>query len=85
MHTYNTGSVNKIHYNFYTLIKDAKIDACIKKIMKDKEYIKNKEFYKASLISIFNFINKCNKGIKNVCCGYCQKNMPFAVASKHKC
>jgi prophage antirepressor-like protein len=85
LHTYNTGSVNKIHYNFYALIKDPKIDACIKKIMKDKEYIKNKEFYKASLISIFNFIHKCNNSIKNVYCGYCQKNMTFAIASKHKC
>jgi ABC-type uncharacterized transport system ATPase subunit len=85
LHTYNTGSVNKIHYNFYTLINDDKIDACIKKIMKDKEYIKNKEFYKASLSSIFNFIKKCNNTVKNVCCGYCQKNMSFAVASNHKC
>ena len=70
---------------FYSLIEDPKIDSCIKKIMKDKEYIKNKEFYKASLISIFNFIHKCNNSIKNVCCGYCQKNMSFAVASSHKC
>jgi prophage antirepressor-like protein len=57
--TYNTGLVNKIHYNFYILIEDPKIDICIKNAMKDKEYIKNKEFYKTSLISIFNFINKC--------------------------
>jgi prophage antirepressor-like protein len=85
LHTYNTGSVNKIHYNFYILINDSKIDSCIKKAMKDVEYIKNKEFYKASLSSIFNFIKKCNNSIKNVCCGYCQKNMSFGVACNHKC
>jgi prophage antirepressor-like protein len=85
LHTYNTGSVNKIHYNFYTLIEDSKIDSCIKKAMKDKEYIKNKEFYKVALSSIFNFINKCNKEIKTVYCGYCQKKMSFNIACKHKC
>jgi hypothetical protein len=53
--------------------------------MKDKEYIKNKEFYKASLNSIFKFINKCNKNVKTVCCGYCQKNMSFVGACEHKC
>ena len=85
LHTYNTGSVNKLHYNFYTLIEDTKIDACIKNAMKTKEYIKNKEFYKASLSSIFNFLNKCNNSIKHVCCGYCHKNMTFAIACEHKC
>ena len=70
---------------FYTLIEDPKIDSCIKKAMKDKEYIKNKEFYKASLNSIFKFINKCNKNVKTVCCGYCQKKMSFTAASDHKC
>jgi len=63
---------------FYTLINDKKIDACIKKAMKDSEYIQenstlfnlsNKEFYKTSLRSIFKFIKKCNEGVKNVCCG----------------
>jgi len=70
---------------FYTLIEDLKIDACIKTAMKDKEYIKNKEFYKASLSSIFNFIHKCNKNVKKVSCGNCQKNMTFLIACKHKC
>jgi prophage antirepressor-like protein len=36
LHTYNTGSVNKIHYNFYALIKDPKNDSCIKKIMNER-------------------------------------------------
>ena len=85
LHTYNTGLVNKIHYNFYSLIEDSKIDACIKNAMKDKEYIKNKEFYKASLSSVFKFINKCNNRIKHVYCGYCQKNMSFTIACEHKC
>ena len=53
--------------------------------MKDKEYIKNKEFYKASLGGIFNFIKKCNNSIKNVYCGYCQKKMLLAAACEHKC
>jgi hypothetical protein len=78
---------------FYTLIEDTKIDACIKKTMKDKEYIKNKEFYKALLFliyffiksSIFKFIHKCNNKIKTICCGYCKKNMSFTGASEHKC
>ena len=85
LHTYNTGSVNKIHYNFYTLINDKKIDNCIKKIMKNKEYIKNKEFYKTSLKGIFKFIHICNKKVQRVYCGYCQKNMSFAAANNHKC
>ena len=70
---------------FYELIEDPKIDLCIKKAMKNVEYIKNKEFYKTSLSSIFNFVKKCNKGIKKICCGFCQKNMTFAMACKHKC
>ena len=85
LHTYNTGSLNKIHYQFYFLIEDPKIDACIKKIMKNEEYIKNKEFYKTTLHNIFKFIHKCNNSIKNVYCGYCQKKMSFAVACIHKC
>jgi len=85
LHTYNTGYVNKIHYQFYSLINDKKIDSCIKKAMKDKEYIKNKEFYKVSLSSIFKFINKCNKKVKNIYCGYCQKKMTFSIACKHNC
>ena len=70
---------------FYSLIEDPKIDLCIKKAMKDKEYIKNKEFYKASLNRIFKFIHKCNNKIKTICCGYCKKNMSFIVASEHRC
>lgn len=85
INTYNTGSVNKIHYNFYTLIKDPKIDLCIKKAMKNEEYIKNKEFYRVTLDGIFNFMKKCNNTIKNVYCGYCQKKMLFTIACKHKC
>jgi len=83
--TYNTGLVNKIHYNFYILIEDPKIDSCIKKAMKNVEYIKNKEFYKTSLSSIFKFINKCNENIKNICCGFCKKSMTFDSACDHKC
>ena len=70
---------------FYILIEDPKIDSCIKKAMKDVEYIKNKEFYKTSLRNIFKFINKCNENVKSVCCGFCKKNMSFAIACDHKC
>jgi hypothetical protein len=44
LHTYNTGLVNKIHYTYYIMIDDPTIDNCVKKIMKNEEYIKNKEF-----------------------------------------
>ena len=57
----------------------------IKNAIKNQEYIKNKEFYKVNLSCIFNFIHKCNNSIKHVCCGYCQKNMSFAIACDHKC
>ena len=83
--TYNTGLVNKIHYNFYILINDPNIDSCIRKILKNVEYIKNKEFYKLSLSSIFTFVKKCNISIKTVYCGFCQNKFTFSNATKHNC
>ena len=39
----------KINDNNIMIVYDDEIDKCIKKIMKNQEYIKNKEFYKISL------------------------------------
>jgi hypothetical protein len=48
------------------MIKNNKIDKCIKKIMKNTEFIKNKEYYKLSFREIIKFIQKCNKSIKKI-------------------
>jgi len=42
---YNTGNVYKILYKYYCLITDEKIDKCVKNYMRNKEFIKNKEYY----------------------------------------
>ena len=87
LHTYNTGLVNKIHYNYYILIEDPAIDKCIKKIMKDKEYIKNKEFYKSSLNKIIIFIKKCYEKFNSIHCGFCHKKLKLEhlKIKKHNC
>jgi prophage antirepressor-like protein len=87
LHTYNTGLVNKIHYNYYIMINDSMIDKCIKKIMKNKEYIKNKEFYKASLASIIIFIKECHNMLKLINCGFCHKilKLEHMKIKQHKC
>ena len=46
--TYNTSFPYKILFNYYVLVKDKGIDKCIKKIMKNEEFIRNKEYYKTS-------------------------------------
>jgi prophage antirepressor-like protein len=83
--TYNTGNVNKIYFNYIIKVDNIEIDKCIKKIMKNQEYIKNKEFYKISLNSALRFINKCSSDINNISCGYCLKEYKFDTISKHKC
>ena len=87
LYTYNTGLVNKIHYNYYIKINDSIIDKCIKKIMKNKEYIKNKEFYKSSLNKIILFIKYCNNNLNKINCGFCHKNLKlvYSKIKKHKC
>ena len=87
LHTYNTGLVNKIHYNYYIMIDDPIIDTCIKKIMKNKEYIKNKEFYKSSLTSIIKFIKECNNMLNYIHCGFCHKNISidYNKIKNHNC
>ena len=87
LHTYNTGLVNKIHYNYYIMINDPMIDNCIKKIMKNEEHIKNKEFYKSSLTSIINFIKECHNLLKIINCGFCHKKIKLdhMKIKQHNC
>jgi hypothetical protein len=42
---YNTSVPYKTHYDYYVLVNDPLIDKCIKTIMKNEEFIKNKEYY----------------------------------------
>jgi prophage antirepressor-like protein len=71
--TYNTSDVDKIYFSYYILLEDNTIDKCIKQIIKNEEYIKNKEFYKSILQECLKFIIKCNNNIKYIYCGYCLK------------
>jgi len=49
---YNTGEPNKILFNYFLMVKNKEIDSCIKKIMKNEEFIKNKEYYMTTLNKI---------------------------------
>jgi prophage antirepressor-like protein len=82
---YNTGNPNKILYKYFCLIKDESIDKCIKNVLKNKEFIKNKEHYVINKKQIINVINKCDKRIKIICCGYCLKCKKLETIIKHKC
>ena len=83
--TYNTCNANKIYFNYIIKVENIEIDKCIKKIMKNQEYIKNKEFYKITLKSALKFINKCSSHLNNISCGYCLKIYNFNSILKHKC
>jgi prophage antirepressor-like protein len=48
---YNTGNVNKVYFNYIIKIDKIDVDKCIKKMLKNKEHIRNKEFYRISLIN----------------------------------
>ena len=37
--------------------------------MKNKEYIKNKEFYVTTINNAIKLINNCDSRIKYICCG----------------
>ena len=82
---YNTGNANKILFNYFILVKDNDIDACIKKIMKNEEFIRNKEYYKSTMTQILKFITKCDANLNNICCGYCLKCYNFTKIKLHKC
>jgi hypothetical protein len=83
--TYNTSFPYKILFNYYVLVKDKGIDKCIKKIMKNEEFIRNKEYYKTSLNKILKFIIKCDDKLDTICCGYCLKCYNFDKIKIHKC
>ncbi len=83
--TYNTGNVNKIKYNYIIPITNPDIDKCIKNIMKNNEWIKNKEQYKISLKEALQFIKICDNNIKIIMCGKCLKKYSFNKMLLHKC
>ena len=82
---YNTGEPNKILFNYYLIVKDKKIDECIKIIMKNEEFIKNKEYYMTTLNKILNFISKCDISLNTINCGYCLKLYDFYKIKEHIC
>lgn len=83
--TYNTSFPYKILYNYYLMVNDESIDRCIKNIMHNEEFIRNKEYYKSSFIKILRFIKSCDKRINEICCGYCLKCYNFENITLHKC
>ena len=82
---YNTGYPNKILYKYFCLINNEDIDKCIKKKLKNKEFIKNKEYYVINNKQIITVINTCDSRIKNICCGYCLQCRKINTIIKHKC
>ncbi len=82
---YNTGEPNKILFNYYLIVKDKKIDECIKTIMKNEEFIKNKEYYMTTLNKILRFISKCDISLNTINCGYCLKLYEFDKIKEHVC
>ncbi len=82
---YNTAYPNKIFYNYFIMVKSKSIDTCIKNIMKNNEFIKNKEYYLAKLSRILEFIKSCDINLDKICCGYCLKCYKFSKIKLHKC
>lgn len=82
---YNTSFPYKIFYNYYILVNDPDINRCIKNIMKNEEFIKNKEYYKTTLNKVLKFIVLCDKSLNKICCGYCLKCYNFKKIKLHKC
>lgn len=82
---YNTSFPYKIFFNYYILVNDPLIDKCIKNIMKNEEFIKNKEYYKTTLNKIIKFIKSCDESLNKMCCGYCLKCYSFDKIKSHKC
>jgi hypothetical protein len=67
------------------MIDDRLIDQCIKNVMHNEEFIKNKEYYKSSFRNILKFIKSCDKRINNICCDYCLKYYTLETITNHKC
>jgi prophage antirepressor-like protein len=82
---YNTGEPNKILFTYFLMVKNKEIDSCIKKIMKNEEFIKNKEYYMTTLNKILKFISKCDITLNKINCGYCLKLYNFDNIKEHKC
>jgi prophage antirepressor-like protein len=82
---YNTSQPNKLFYNYFIMVKSKSIDSCVKNIMKNEEFIKNKEHYLAKLSRILEFINFCDSKLDKICCGYCLKCYRFQKIKLHKC
>ena len=53
--------------------------------MKNKEYIKNKEFYRLTLNNALKFITRCSLDLEDISCGYCLKSYKFKNIKLHKC
>jgi len=53
--------------------------------MKNKEFIKNKEYYITNIKNIITVINNCDDRIKTICCGYCLKCKKINNIINHKC
>ena len=83
--TYNTGLLNKILYDYYIIVDNKTIDICTKKLLKNSQYIKNKEYYNISLTKIINFIKSCDSNINTICCGYCNKCFIYNKIPTHNC
>jgi hypothetical protein len=82
---YNTSFPYKIFFNYYIMVNDPLIDKCIKNIMRNEEFIKNKEYYKTTLNKIIKFIKSCDESLNKMCCGYCLKCYSFEKIKLHKC
>jgi hypothetical protein len=82
---YNTSFPNKILFNYYVMIDNEEIDKCIKKLMKNEEFIKNKEYYMTTLNKILRFIKTCDKSLDTICCGYCLQCYNFDKIKSHQC
>ena len=85
LNVYNTSFPYKIHYNYYILVNDSSIDKCIKDTLKNKELIKNKEYFDTSLKIILKVIKSCDNSINKICCGFCLKCYDFNKIKLHKC
>ena len=54
-------------------------------VLKNKEFIKNKEHYLINTKQIIKVINNCDSRIKTICCGYCLKCKKINTITTHKC
>jgi hypothetical protein len=82
---YNTGNINKIRFSYIIPINNEETDKCVKKIMKNKEWIKNKEYYKINLKKALLFIKECDNNIQVILCGKCLDKLTFNKILSHKC